>query len=439
MLIFVCMMTLRVHSVLFLTLYGICGLVQAQFSNNLENQKTKPMVSRSFFEADSAHYRAEPRTTRDKERAITHWVWTEFDKYKSPSTVDSSYIIYARSVGDVKNRSEAFKISHYQGDCMNGDATLRADAPAIGLEGNVYVVWAGPAGVCFQRSLDSGLTWMPQEKIITPIINGWEQNVNGREIDCTPKIAFDTDGAFKGRIYITWSDEKNGEKDKDVFLIYSDDKGDNWTDPILITYRGNHKEQYAPNIMIQPKTGKVLLTYFDRQNYNHEKYADIYLGMSSNGGLKFYFYKLNNEPMVLDTIISPIRGIACQPNEDEIKVVWSQLTPANELNIYSVLVNDTSLKGYSERYAAEQIDLEKTLKFSDFITLHFDLKSEGKVSAAITKPLDPKFNLVLMRDEPFVKGPNILDIDVKKLGLKKDNYIVTLYYKGRNNFAWILK
>jgi hypothetical protein len=278
-----------------------------------------------------------------------------------------------------------------------------------------------------------------KEKIIAPLVNGWEQNVDGINMDGSPHMAFDYDGAFKGRIYVTWSDEKNGEKDKDVFLIYSDDRGENWTDPILVTYRPNHKEQFQPNIYVQPGTGKLFITFFDKQNYHTEKYNDLYLGTSSNGGLKFYFYRLNQEPIILDSNISSVRGVAFQPNTQDVKVVWSQLTPDNKLNIYSTIVNEASMKDYAQNYMSGHIEMDQMVNFSDMITVHFDLKKEGKIAAVVTKPLDPGFKFVVLQDQEFSKGPNVIDIDTKKMGLIKGNYIVTLYYDRRNNFAWILK
>lgn len=413
--------------------------LMAQFSNKLENQKMKPHITKAYFSEDSAHYKAPPATASDTVAKYTHWIWTEFDKYKSTRSSDSSYIVYARGGSEEKSWSNSRRLSKYQGDCSNSDGSLRADVPIVGLNGEVFVCWASPRGIAFQRSVDNGTTWLNEEKILAPIVNGWEQIVDSVNIDSSPKMAIDRNGAYKGRLYIIWADEKNGEKDKDVFLIHSDDKGDTWSDPAVITYRGNHKEQFEPSIDIEPGTGKIYITFFDKQNYMLDKLSDLYMGISSNGGLKFYFYRINQEPIVLDKYISSVKGLSFEPETQSMRLVWSQITESNFLNIYSVNITDTAYKGYSQRYTASQIELPRTIDFSDRMKVPFVAKNDMKVSAAITKPLEPKFNIIVARDLYFKKGANVLDIDIWKLGLKKDNYILTIYYEGRNNFLWILK
>jgi hypothetical protein len=97
------------------------------------------------------------------------------------------------------------------------------------------------------------------------------------------------------------------------------------------------------------------------------------------------------------------------------------------------------MKDYAQNYMSGHIEMDQMVNFSDMITVHFDLKKEGKIAAVVTKPLDPGFKFVVLQDQEFSKGPNVIDIDTKKMGLIKGNYIVTLYYDRRNNFAWILK
>jgi hypothetical protein len=41
--------------------------------------------------------------------------------------------------------------------------------PCVGKNGEVFVCWAGEKGLAFQRSLDSGKTWLKEEKIINTI------------------------------------------------------------------------------------------------------------------------------------------------------------------------------------------------------------------------------------------------------------------------------
>jgi hypothetical protein len=410
--------------------------LSAQFPNTLISQKQRPKVTRAELESDSAHYIDKPNTYREKKTGMVHSVWTEFDKYHSSKPGDSSYIMYSRLTG--KNWSKAVRISKHPGDCSNGDNTLKSDNPCTGPGGELYVCWASPRGVAFQRSLDTGKTWLPEEKFIYQIKNGWDQVVEGIKTTGVPRIACAADsGQFRGRIYITWSDEKNGVKNKDVFLVYSDDKGENWTEPILVTYRPNHKEQYNPAIAVQPGTGNVFITYFDRQNYNNGKLSDLYLALSRNGGLKYEYYKVNENPVLPDSNVASVRGLAFVPKSETVKAVWSQITEKNQLGIYSAIINDSTIAEYTKKDSLAEAKMPRMVEFAKKIVFEFTLPSAGKVSAVITKPIDPYFQEIKLLDLEGIAGKNRIDIDTKKLGLKKGNYVMTIYYKGRNSFVWI--
>ena len=39
---------------------------------------------------------------------------------------------------------------------------------------------------------------------------------------------------YRGRIYVVFSDQRNGTNNTDVFVCTSDDEGDTWSDPIRV-------------------------------------------------------------------------------------------------------------------------------------------------------------------------------------------------------------
>ena len=69
---------------------------------------------------------------------------------------------------------------------------------------------------------------------------------------------------YPGRIYACWDDEKFNPGNSDIFLAYTDDNGDTWTEPILVTYRPNHKTQVMPQVATDKK-GYVYIIYYDGQ------------------------------------------------------------------------------------------------------------------------------------------------------------------------------
>ncbi len=48
--------------------------------------------------------------------------------------------------------------------------------PVIGAKGEVYVVWAGPKGLVFKKSLDGGLSF-GKDKVIGAMPGGWDIDI----------------------------------------------------------------------------------------------------------------------------------------------------------------------------------------------------------------------------------------------------------------------
>ena len=71
-----------------------------------------------------------------------------------------------------------FRISDSPGDCRDSDNTVEGAVPAVGPNGEVYVIWAGPLGLIFKKSLDGGLSFS-KDKMIDQMPGGWDFSVEG--------------------------------------------------------------------------------------------------------------------------------------------------------------------------------------------------------------------------------------------------------------------
>jgi len=413
---------------------------QAQFANVLLNQKPRPRVTKTEIDGDSVNYIDKQNNFSDRREHVTHSVWTEFAKFKSSNRHDSSVIMYSRIETAGKGWTPPVRISAFAGDCSNSDSTLKSDVPCAGPGKDVYVCWAGPGGIYFQRSADLGNSWLQKEIYVAPLKNGWDQQVKFAHVTGIPRIACVTDSSeYTGRIYICWSDEKNGITNKDVFLVYSDDKGESWTEPILVTYRPNHKEQFYPAISIQPGTGSVFLTYFSTENYFEGNLYDLMLAISKNGGLQYEYYRLNEKPLLLDSTIIPVRGLAFAPKSTDARAIWSQTEANNMLSLYSAMITDSSITAYLEKEKKNEIQVERSFAFAKKIPITFITSTEGKLTVTVTKPLEPeKKEMVLFKDKLLTAGINAIVIDTKKSALIKGNYILNFYFNNRHTFIWLL-
>ena len=375
----------------------------------------------------------------DEKTNTIHAAWTQFDVYESDDPKDTSIIRYSNSKDGGVTWAEPKKISVFTGDCKDSDNTVEGATPCIGPNGELYIAWAGPKGLVFQKSLDGGNTFLKEEKIIAPIKNGWDYKVNSVfRANGLPFTACDlSNGPYRGRIYVCWGDEKNGETNKDVFVVYSDDKGENWTDPILVTYKPNHKEQFMPFMTIDQKTGYLYVLYFDRQNYIDNVSTDVYMAVSKNGGLKFDYYKVNDKSFkpVKQVFFGDYIGLSAVNNV--IRPIWMQIDDNKELCIYTAILNDSILTSLNKN--TNEISFNKSHQFSKKIKINLNVNSTVRLTAGITKPLEPGFEKIILENKLFKKGRREFIINTKKLKLEKNNYVVTFYFNGKNDFAWIIK
>lgn len=81
--------------------------------------------------------------------------------------------------------------------------------------------------------------------------------------------------------------------------------------------------------------------------------------------------------------------------------------------------------------------MERSVKFAEKLHLEGVFPTNAIIAALITKPLEPGFEKVLLKNKTVFAGKNKLTLDLKAAGIKKGNYILTFYYNGRNSFVWI--
>jgi hypothetical protein len=116
--------------------------------------------------------------TQSPFKSNVYVTWTEFDSYGSPNPNDSSRIKFSKSTNQGEIWSEAITISDVSGNCLDGGNTNEGAVPCVGPNGEVYVSWAGPQGLLFDKSTDGGETW-GTDIFVSDIPGGWAFNVSG--------------------------------------------------------------------------------------------------------------------------------------------------------------------------------------------------------------------------------------------------------------------
>src|SRR5581483_4548471 len=229
-------------------------------------------------------------------RNNVYLAWTRFDVYGSKDPACHSHILFSVSNDGGKSFAPPVRISDSTGDCQDGDNTLEGAIVAAGTKGEVYVVWSGPAGLVFKKSVDGGVTFS-REKVIGPHTGGWDIEIpglgrsNGMPVT---KVDYST-GANRGTIYVNWVDERNG--DPDVFVMSSRDGGETWSQPVRVNDDKirNGKAQFLTWMAIDPMDGSLNIVFYDRRDLEGTK-TGVTLARSIDGGKAFINHKINLEP-----------------------------------------------------------------------------------------------------------------------------------------------
>jgi Neuraminidase (sialidase) len=221
---------------------------------------------------------------------VIYMTWTQFDAYDSPNPKDSSFIMFSKSTNRGISWSEPKRISKFGGDCMDGDLTVEGAVPALGLNGEIYVTWAGPKGLVFQKSKDDGKTWLKEEKFLEFQPEGWDIKVPGFfRANGLPFLVSDmSDGPNRGTLYLNWSDQRNGNDNTDVWLMKSTNGGESWSKPIKVNQDNSRSHQFFTCIAVDQTNGDLHFVYYDRSKYkSNDLQTDVVWCMSKDGGDTF--------------------------------------------------------------------------------------------------------------------------------------------------------
>lgn len=302
---------------------------------------------------------------------------------------------------------------------------LNKEKMSVSAEGNKLI---------FRSAADSNGKFISKEQILLEFKDQPDYKLNPN-----PVIAIDkSNGPNRGRTYVCWSDNKNGKNNDDVFLIYSNDEGKSWTEPILVTYYPNHKKQFQPAININSENGDVAILYYDQQNQLQNNLFDVYIAISKNGGLKFESYKINDKPLKANPYSFNFIDSDSLNQKNEIFPAWYTINNKQQVIQHSTIINDSTIRNYYIKNNENLLQHEKTISFNNLLKLEFTSRVNTTVSAVITKPLDAGFEIIIFKNRKIKAGNNKLLIDTKKLGLKKETYVLTLYYNNKNSFIWLI-
>ena len=266
--------------------------------------------------------------------------WTEFDSYGSSNPNDSSRIKFSRSTDKGLTWSNAVTISDRSGDCIDSDNTVEGAVPCVGPNGEIYVSWAGPLGLVFDKSTDGGLTW-GTDIFVSNIPGGWDFDVSGiYRCNGMPITACDTSQSpYRGNIYINWSDQRNGSSNTDVFFVKSTDGGNTWSSPLKVNDDNSNRHQFFTWMTIDQTTGAIYVVFYDRRNTVGDA-TDVYVARSTNGGESFTNFKVSQSSFTPSSNVFFGDYTNISAFNKKVYPIWMRLD-GSTLSVWTAIIHDS--------------------------------------------------------------------------------------------------
>jgi hypothetical protein len=360
--------------------------------------------------------------------------WTQFDNYGSSSPSDSSVILFSKSSDGAQTWSTPVRISMEAGNCIDSDSTMEGAVPAVGPNGEIYVVWMGPDGMVFNKSLDNGITWLPHETSVITIPGGWDYNISGlQRCNGLPQTICDlSNGPNRGTIYVNWTDQRNGTTDTDVWLIKSDDGGDTWSSPIRVNTDLPGSQQFLSWMDIDETNGNLYCVFYDRRNYpSSSQKTDVYLARSVDGGNTFSDFKINQNFFTPSPAVffGDYTGISVY--DGKILPIWMQYG-SGILSVWTAIMNDAMLGiegAMVNQCSPACLEQNSPNPFNSTTWIKFNLKDPGKVDLSVYDVLGNKV-AVLYENEEFNAGNFDYIFNAKNYGLNSGIYYYSLICDG---------
>jgi hypothetical protein len=167
---------------------------------------------------------------------------------------------------------------------------------------------------------------MQSDQIIGKQAGGWNLKIPGlMRCNGFPILKCDqSNGPNRGRLYLNWTDQRNGEHDTDSWLMHSEDGGKNWSEPIRVNQDSGENHQFFTWMDIDQQNGNLYFVYYDRRNYSDNQ-TDVYGAISTDGGSTFREVRLSDSPFTPSENVFFGDYLSIDVERGIVRAVWPRM------------------------------------------------------------------------------------------------------------------